>query len=839
MNKLITTLAVISGMLVMQSASVNAQWSLTGNAGTNATTNFIGTTDNVALKFRTKNVNRMTINGTGNVGIGTTSPSSKLDVNGQVTIDQKNFGGYGGLLMKGGNLGIGNYPNIGFSQINAAGTDIVSGFIQGIPTNNATGAESMDLGLYTSQAGVAGLAARVYIKDNGNVGIGTSTPQAKLDVNGNIQISNASIPMGLITEIGGFSPVLNMSVNFREQNKNTAYKGGGFRIDSRAGQPLFQWIYRPAGSSSEFVNMMLDSTGRLGIGTTNPQGKLHVFGGDAYLWGLNLGFGTTNAIISTDSPKPLIFQQAGSEKMRMDANGNLGIGTSTPTAKLQVSGGDALINGLTAGLGGGAVLSNSALGKDALYNNSTGTSNTATGWRALFSNTTGISNTAHGDSALYSNTNGNYNVATGNGALFSNIGSSTLSIYPGSRNTANGYQALYSNNIGYDNTAIGFKALYTNADGIFNCANGWGALYNNTNGYENTAMGHEALYQNTTGDFNTALGAVALDGNYTGLGNTAVGTGADVNSDGYSYSSAFGVNTTITASYQIRLGNNTVTSIGGFAGWTTLPSDKRFKKNIQTNVPGLEFISKLKPVTYTLDVSGINNFLRKDMPVRKDAEGRIIELPKDENGIAAKEKVVYSGFIAQDVETAAKEIDYDFSGVDAPKNDHDVYGLRYAEFVVPIVKAVQELSKQNDDLKKEMQNQSEIKDAKIAEQQKQIDLLAVQMQKFESALSQCCTNFKEASGNEQITIDAARLEQNQPNPFNQTSVIKFYVPSNFRNAQLVITDLSGVTLKSFSINQSGVGQIIINANELAAGSYLYSLIIDNAKVDSKKMELTK
>ncbi|HEV8538733.1 MAG TPA: hypothetical protein VGR15_07395, partial [Bacteroidota bacterium] len=48
---------------------------------------------------------------------------------------------------------------------------------------------------------------------------------------------------------------------------------------------------------------------------------------------------------------------------------------------------------------------------------------------------------------------------------------------------------------------------------------------------------------------------------------------------------------------------------------------------------------------------------------------------------------------------AAKELGYDFSGVDAPKNEKDFYGLRYAEFVVPLVKAVQELVSQNKELR--------------------------------------------------------------------------------------------------------------------------------------------
>ena len=54
------------------------------------------------------------------------------------------------------------------------------------------------------------------------------------------------------------------------------------------------------------------------------------------------------------------------------------------------------------------------------------------------------------------------------------------------------------------------------------------------------------------------------------------------------------------------------------------------------------------------------------------------------------EKVVFSGFLAQEVEQAARSLEYDFSGVVAPANDKGLYGLRYAEFTVPLVKAVQE-----------------------------------------------------------------------------------------------------------------------------------------------------
>ena len=46
--------------------------------------------------------------------------------------------------------------------------------------------------------------------------------------------------------------------------------------------------------------------------------------------------------------------------------------------------------------------------------------------------------------------------------------------------------------------------------------------------------------------------------------------------------------------------------------------------------------------------------------------------------------------MAQEVEAAASEAGFNFSGVVRPQNEHDTYGLRYAEFTVPLVKAVQE-----------------------------------------------------------------------------------------------------------------------------------------------------
>ena len=127
-----------------------------------------------------------------------------------------------------------------------------------------------------------------------------------------------------------------------------------------------------------------------------------------------------------------------------------------------------------------------------------------------------------------------------------------------------------------------------------------------------------------------------------------------------------------------------------------------FQIDVQENVPGLAFIIKLRPVTYHLDVNALATQLNKDI---LDARGVRIN-QADETTIAArnaKSSVTKTGFIAQEVEVISKEIGFDFSGVDIPEDGTGLYGLRYSQFVVPLVKAVQEQQVLIQELKSEIE----------------------------------------------------------------------------------------------------------------------------------------
>ena len=274
-----------------------------------------------------------------------------------------------------------------------------------------------------------------------------------------------------------------------------------------------------------------------------------------------------------------------------------------------------------------------------------------------------------GKEALKEINNGQGNIALGRQALM--MGDTIFN------NIAIGFGALKNHVSGPNNIALGNSSLLNNQSGVGNISlNG---LSFNLTGNRNIGVGTNSLTANESGNDNIGIGQGALFSNISGHDNIGIGRNTDNGGSSFSNTVSIGYNARCTSNNQIRFGNSQMTSIGGFVDWSNV-SDLRLKINIEENVPGLNFINKLRPISYNLNQKKIS---------------KISNMNYEEVSLDLKQ----SGFIAQEVASAAKELNFDFSGIDYPKNDKDYFSLRYATFTVPLVKAVQELSEQNKNLK--------------------------------------------------------------------------------------------------------------------------------------------
>ncbi len=420
-------------------------------------------------------------------------------------------------------------------------------------------------------------------------------------------------------------------------------------------------------------------TGAQGIqGPTGPTGSV-----TGTAWGLTGNTGTTSVnFLGTIDAQPLRFK----------TNNNLS-GIIDPANQIT-------------GFGWGALNSNSsspntAFGVNALYTNTTGSSNVAIGRNAMRLNTSGQTNVAVGESALNSNTTGYDNTSIGYYSLYANT--------TGQQNTAIGWYALSTNDVGSSNTAIGMWALNSNNSiaANNNTAIGMQALYLNTSGNGNTANGKNSMYNNTTGYYNTACGSSALQTNTYGNYNTTLGYAADVSAPALNNATAIGYGASVNAGDKVRLGNSSVIVIEGQPTGYSSASDARFKNNVKEDVVGLDFIMKLRPVTYNFDRLKFANHIKENTKGREEA---LIKLSQNRS----------TGFIAQEMEKAVNASNYNgFDAVSKPENEIGTYGIAYSTLVVPLVKAVQEqqgmIEKQNQLLE---QMQKEIDILKKANSQK-------------------------------------------------------------------------------------------------------------------------
>ena len=316
---------------------------------------------------------------------------------------------------------------------------------------------------------------------------------------------------------------------------------------------------------------------------------------------------------------------------------------------------------------------------------------------------------------MFTNTTGQQNTAFGRGALYSSNGDS---------NTAVGYHALYNTTTGGDNVAVGRAALYTSTTGSENIAIGKNAGYSCTSSQnvfvggegcgDSVSSGSECVFMGafagtavSTGSGNTLIGPSAGSALTTGSYNTFIGkdTGRDTTTgDGNvhlgrnTYGSAAGaiqivIGNTVTSAgdYTFTFGNNSLgkvyNSYNSNASWTR-SSDERKKKEIATNTDcGLNFINDLRTVTYKWKSPS-------EFPNTFDGYDASVTEPSHANKMY--------GFIAQEVKaTLDKHNITDFNGwTEDAKGEQ---GISYEMFVMPLVKAVQELSAKNDALAAEVE----------------------------------------------------------------------------------------------------------------------------------------
>jgi|GEM_PF-3142991 len=692
-----------------------AGWALTGNSVSGS--DFIGTTNSEELRFKVNDQQRL-----------------KLRLDGGIVPSMS----YDAIAIGNNALANGYSPFDSYGQAIAIGNNALASYIGKDGPSLAIGESTLEL----TTTGIGNVAVGNYVlQDNTtgeeNTGLGTGA-----FYNNTTGSQNTAIGRGVLytNTTGAHNTALGFNADVSSGNLTNATAIGS-RAEVGASNSMVLGSIGGVNSATDTV--------KVGIGTTTPTARLHIVGGiriqdgtqgankvltsDANGlahwatssgggsgWSLtgNAGTDTTTNFIGTTDNMNLTFKTNNMKWMELSTTGHLELSDNQ----------GAVIIGRGAGMGlngmGTYSIGAVAIGDSAL---------------------------AYGGSQAYTGS-----IAIGQGALkvFSTetdqsiaIGTGALSSLLNATNTAIGTYSMTLTENGSYNTAVGHATLMSNISGYSNVAIGHESLYSNSTGAGNVGVGNGTLSGNYTGEFNTGIGMSVLVANTDGTLNTGVGYQANVSTGNLTNATALGANATVNANNKIRLGSTTVSVIEGQVAYT-FPSDARFKNNISDEeVKGLDFITLLRPVNYNFDTRKFEEFLTKDMPdsIRRK------QLSKD---FAKSTAMRQTGFIAQEVEKAAKESGYDFSGgLHIPENENDNYSVAYSQFVVPLVKAVQELNekvkkleKENNALKDSAVSSPRISSNKnegfkgdenpaISAQQKAIDVLKTQNDVFKKQLT--------------------------------------------------------------------------------------------------------
>ena len=524
----------------------------------------------------------------------------------------------------------------------------------------------------------------VYLDEtNERMGIGTTSPAEKLDVNGTVNLTNLKIA----TAQGTDGQVLTST-------------GSGIAWEDAGGGG--------ATELNDLTDVSIESTNAAFINIpSNGMGD----------YCLVIGKGADNSMTTGAFGTTIIGQYAGETLAASDYGVYIGAFAgryqNTTTAE-----GNVLI-GYEAGQGSASTTTNSyatvAIGHQALKNVTGGDRNVAIGYSALSNNLTGGTTVAIGVECgkglttssnnifmgyqAAENTNASNSVIIGYQAMdtgaATNMSNATVVGYQAARSatsqraTAFGAQAAYSQttasnsvtigaSAGYNNTSSGDRTIVGYAAARYNTAAGNAAFGNQalqgpasatgvTGGY-NTAIGRQSMRDLTTGYFNTAIGNQSAQSLLSGFYNTMVGSEAGDSKTAGNNCVMLGYNaqpSTATVSNEITLGNVAINVLRCQVTSITSLSDKRDKTKIEESNYGLNVIDKLKPVTF-------------DWNTRDGAKVGVKDL----------------GFIAQDLQEVDDEnlkLVYDIN----PEKLEASYG----RLIPVLVKAIQELKAEIEILK--------------------------------------------------------------------------------------------------------------------------------------------
>ncbi len=332
-------------------------------------------------------------------------------------------------------------------------------------------------------------------------------------------------------------------------------------------------------------------------------------------------------------------------------------------------------------------------------------------------------------------------------------------------------------------------------------------------GIGTTTPAHRLHVATTAG----AAGAAAVKGEISSNGFSGATGGIFTASGGGAGITTYGIQTSITnlnlgginyALYASVSGNPNSGNGPNYAGYfngdvvTTSTgyyfSDKRIKKNIEKMNRSLDIINKLNPVTY--------NFDKESNPS--------INLP------SAKQY----GFVSQEVQELLPEFTKTIihpAKLDEKGNEivasKEILGLNYQGFIALLTKGMQEQQQQ------------------IESQQKQISALQDQVSQLLNNKTGNATGINSSN----TGLNGLVLSQNEPNPFNHETVIRYNLPDQTRQALMNVYDLTGKQIGSYPLTERGDASITITSETLAPGIYIYSVIADDKLMDSKRMVVTQ